>query len=239
MARGRTVDSDAFGSGPCGGRGRGRSTCGRGGTIPPPSSLSSSEPRKKLSLVAGQQIIRIIKLHLDKDGYTWDAVPQEARDFYWEDFQAKKYGREPTPMELFTYTHTKDHDGNTFVDTCALGINVTTSRPQPDHSAEEIIALRARIDEQERQLPELRAHVMRMSGQPGAGTSSSDPPPTTDRDVSTALRQPLPSPLNPDIADDTLVTPTDTTTHPVDTPPGATTLDRADDQCHRFDFGPF
>ncbi|KDP27134.1 hypothetical protein JCGZ_20948 [Jatropha curcas] len=71
---------------------------------------------------------------------------------------------------------------------------------------------------------------MRMSGQLGAGTSSSDPPPTIDRDVSTALHQPLPFSLDPDIADDTLVTPADTTTHPADTPPGATTLDRADDQ---------
>ncbi|KDP22698.1 hypothetical protein JCGZ_02533 [Jatropha curcas] len=36
---------------------------------------------------------------------------------------AKKYGREPTPMEVFTYTHIKDHDGNTFVDKRALGVN--------------------------------------------------------------------------------------------------------------------
>ncbi|KDP43298.1 hypothetical protein JCGZ_24219 [Jatropha curcas] len=75
---------------------------------------------------------------------------------------------------------------------------------------------------------------MWMSGQPGAGTSYSDPPPTTDRDVSTALHHPLPSPLDPKIADDTLVTAADTTTHPADTPPGATTLDRADDQSSMF-----
>ncbi|KDP37852.1 hypothetical protein JCGZ_06359 [Jatropha curcas] len=36
---------------------------------------------------------------------------------------AEKYGREPTTMEVFTYTHTKDHDVNTFVDKRALGIN--------------------------------------------------------------------------------------------------------------------
>ncbi|KDP23906.1 hypothetical protein JCGZ_27106 [Jatropha curcas] len=53
------------------------------------------------------------------------------------------------------------------------------------------------------------------------------------------LLQPLPSPLDPDTADDTLVTPADTTTHPVDTPPGATTQDRANDQSRRFDFGHF
>ncbi|KDP41053.1 hypothetical protein JCGZ_03159 [Jatropha curcas] len=87
--------------------------------------------------------------------------------------QAEKYGCELTPMEVFTYTHTKDHDGNTFVDRRALGIN------------------------------------------------------------------PLPSPLDPDTVDDTLVTPADTTTHPAGTPPGNTTLDCADDQPRRFDFGPF
>ncbi|XP_037493929.1 uncharacterized protein LOC119370264 [Jatropha curcas] len=155
---------------------------------------------------ASRQIMRIIKLHLDQDGYTWDVVPQEARDFYWEEFQnrrkkgkraaersqrygelskrlgeesvhsrrkrkheifaqnrrsetggdgagpsrhiggsisatetsqllAEKYSREPTPMEVFTYTHTKDHDCHTFVDrralggrqTVALGVNGGTS----------------------------------------------------------------------------------------------------------------
>ncbi|KDP25885.1 hypothetical protein JCGZ_23730 [Jatropha curcas] len=233
---------------------------------------------------ASRQIMRIIKLHLDQDGYTWDVVPQEARDFYWEEFQkhfvweeaitamlkmaweklcalryadftyrmrksgkkqqsvrsetggdgagpsrhiggsisatetsqllAEKYSREPTPMEVFTYTHTKDHDCHMFTDIHALGIN-------------------------ERQLAELRVHVMRMSGQPGASTSSSDPPPATDRDVSTAQQQPLQSPIDPDTADGTLVTSADTTTHPAGTPPGDTTLDRADEKPYRFDFGPF
>ncbi|KDP37894.1 hypothetical protein JCGZ_05776 [Jatropha curcas] len=143
---------------------------------------------------------------------------------------AEKYGREPTSMEVFTYTHTKDHDGNTFVDRRVLGVNVTISGPQPDHSAEEIAALWAHVDEQERQLVELREYVMWMSGQPGAGTSSSDPPPTTDRDVSTTQHQPLPSPLDPDTADNTLVTPADTTTHPANTPPRITRLDCANDQ---------
>ncbi|KDP23065.1 hypothetical protein JCGZ_01160 [Jatropha curcas] len=139
-----------------------------------------------------------------------------------EEEKAKKYGREPTPMEVFTYTHTKGHDGNTFVDSRAVGVN-------PEHSAEEFTALRAHVDEQERQFAELRAHVMRLSGQPGAGTSSSDPAPATDRDVSTAQQQPLPSSLDPHTADDTLVTPAATMIHPAGTPPGDTTLDRADD----------
>ncbi|KDP30507.1 hypothetical protein JCGZ_17144 [Jatropha curcas] len=79
---------------------------------------------------------------------------------------------------------------------------------------------------------------MRLFGERGTGTSSSDPAPATDRNVSTSQQQPLPSP-NPDTADDTLVTPASTTTHPVGTHPGDLTLDRADDQPRRFDFGPF
>ncbi|XP_037495316.1 uncharacterized protein LOC105636227 [Jatropha curcas] len=44
-------------------------------------------------------------------------------------------------------------------------------------------------------------------------TSSFDPAPTTDRNVSTSQQQPLPSP-NPDVADDTFVTPPGTTAYP-------------------------
>ncbi|KDP34721.1 hypothetical protein JCGZ_10926 [Jatropha curcas] len=127
--------------------------------------------------------MRIIKLQLHKEGYTWDAVPQQSRDFYWEELQA-------------------------------------------------------RVDDQQRQIAELRAHVMRLSGEPGAGASSSDPAPATDRNVSTSQQQPLSSP-DPDAADDTLVTPLSTTTHPAGTPPGDSTSDRADEQPRRFDFGPF
>ncbi|KDP25767.1 hypothetical protein JCGZ_23922 [Jatropha curcas] len=164
---------------------------------------------------------------------------------------AEKYGREPTPIEVFTYTHTKDHDLNTFVYRRAVSVNASqfycslashasaaSAGPEPEHSAEEFTALRARVDEQERQLAKLRAHVMRMSGQPGAGTSSSDPAPATDRNVLTSQQQPLPSP-DPDAADNTLVTPADTTAHPAGTPPGDSTLDCADDHPCRFDFEPF
>ncbi|KDP25925.1 hypothetical protein JCGZ_23001 [Jatropha curcas] len=139
MAKGRAFDSDASGSGSCGGCGPGHNARGRGGSIPHPSSgtsrasssaqrpvlppshpsapssstlvsgpvqtppaeqspivQASSDPRISLSLVAGhiypssraaRQILKIIKLQLHKEGYTWDAVPQEARDFYWEEFQ--------------------------------------------------------------------------------------------------------------------------------------------------------
>ncbi|KDP30385.1 hypothetical protein JCGZ_17114 [Jatropha curcas] len=78
-----------------------------------------------------------------------------------------------------------------------------------------------------------------MSGQHGASTSSSNPPPATDRHVSITMHQPLSSPLDPDTADDTLVTPANTTTHPADTPADTTTLDRAEDRPRRFDFVPF
>ncbi|KDP37710.1 hypothetical protein JCGZ_06877 [Jatropha curcas] len=235
-----------------------------------PTAPASTEPCDKLSLVARQWIH--IGCRTTRGKRLLLARVSEAfcmgRGYY--DYAKSGMGEIPTPMEAFTYTYTKAHDGNTFVDRRAMGVNehYSTAReravssqaeskaesriddstlyastagsgPQPDHSAEEITALRARVDEQERQLAELRAHVMRMSGQHDAGTSCSDPPPATDRDVYTALHQPLPSPLDPDIANYTLVTPVDTATHPTDTPPGTTTQDRADDQPRRFDFGPF
>ncbi|KDP43133.1 hypothetical protein JCGZ_26666 [Jatropha curcas] len=145
--------------------------------------------------------MRIIKLQLHKEGYKWDAVSQEARDFYWEEFQP-------------------------------------SARPQPEHTAEEFTELRARVDDQQKQIAKLRVHAMRLSDEPGAGTSSSDPAPATDRNVWTSQQQPLSSP-DPDAADDTLVTPPGTTAHPAGTPPGDSTLDRADEQSRRFDFGPF
>ncbi|KDP34395.1 hypothetical protein JCGZ_12799 [Jatropha curcas] len=79
---------------------------------------------------------------------------------------------------------------------------------------------------------------MRLSGEPGAGTSSSDPAPATDRNVSTSQQQPLPAP-DPDAADDTLVTPPDATSRPAGTLPGDPTSDLADEQQRRFDFGHF
>ncbi|KDP31640.1 hypothetical protein JCGZ_15364 [Jatropha curcas] len=98
-----------------------------------------------------------------------------------------------------------------------------SAQPQPEHTPEEFTELWARVDDQQRQIAEFRAHVMRVSGEPGAGTSSSDPAPATDRNVSTSQQQPLPSP-DPDAADDTLVTPPGTTAHPAGTPPGDLTL---------------
>ncbi|KDP42265.1 hypothetical protein JCGZ_01589 [Jatropha curcas] len=130
-----------------------------------PTAPASSKPRNKLSLVAGQ--------HNETSGDGSGPSRHKGGSISAIETSrllAKKYGREPTLKEVFTYTHTKGHDGNTFVDKRAVDAN-------PDDSAEEISALRAHVDEQERQLVELRAHVMRMSGQHGAGTSSSYPPP--------------------------------------------------------------
>ncbi|KDP28951.1 hypothetical protein JCGZ_19514 [Jatropha curcas] len=221
-----------------------------------PTVQASSDPRITLSLVAGhiypssraaRQILKIIKLQLHKEGYTWDAVPQEARDFYWEEFQkhfiwdeaitamlkvawekicadryadftyrmrksgkkqqcvsqeiweswqkawedpafkrkreifaqnrrsetggdgagpsrhtggsistietarllARKLGHEPIPMEVFTYTHTKDHDRNTFVDRRALSVNenYTTARERIVTSQTDESEAESRIDE--------------------------------------------------------------------------------------------
>ncbi|KDP22020.1 hypothetical protein JCGZ_03024 [Jatropha curcas] len=77
---------------------------------------------------------------------------------------------------------------------------------------------------------------MRLSGEPRAGTSSSDPTPATDRHVSTSQQQALLAP-HPDAADDTLVTPPGATSHPAGTPPGDPTSgdptsDPADEQQH-------
>ncbi|KDP30024.1 hypothetical protein JCGZ_18600 [Jatropha curcas] len=114
---------------------------------------------------ASRQIMRIIKLQLHKEGYTWDVVPQEVRDFYWEEFQEiweswQKAWKDPAfkrkpeifaqnrhsetgsdeagtsrhtggsisaietaRLLVFTYTHTKDHDLNTFVDRRAGSVN--------------------------------------------------------------------------------------------------------------------
>ncbi|KDP41081.1 hypothetical protein JCGZ_03750 [Jatropha curcas] len=57
---------------------------------------------------------------------------------------------------------------------------------QPEHSAEEFTALRSHVDDQQRQIVELRAHVIQLSSQPDAGTSSFDPAPATDRNVLTS-----------------------------------------------------
>ncbi|KDP27693.1 hypothetical protein JCGZ_19732 [Jatropha curcas] len=155
--------------------------------------------------------MRIIKLQLHKEGYTWDAVPQEARDFYWEEFQ-ENY---TTARERLVSSQTDESEAESRIDQVELyleavggekkrkvyGIefqasqfyygsashaSAASARPQPEHSAEELTELRARVDDQQRQIAELGAHVMRLFGEPGAGSSFSDPAPATDRNVSTS-----------------------------------------------------
>ncbi|KDP35420.1 hypothetical protein JCGZ_10803 [Jatropha curcas] len=58
-------------------------------------------------------------------------------------------------------------------------VGAPPSRPQPEHSTDEISALRACVDDQERQLAEHKAHVMQMSS-PQATTTSSNPLIVTD-----------------------------------------------------------
>ncbi|KDP23188.1 hypothetical protein JCGZ_00337 [Jatropha curcas] len=145
MARGRAVDSDTSGSGLCGGHGRGRSTHGRGGTIPLPSSSGTSGPSS------------FTQLHVMP---SLPSIPSSSTPLLG-----------PTESSLASQSPTA----------------LASSRPQPDHSAEEISALWAHVDEQERRLTELKAHVMRMSGHHGAATSSFDPLSAIDPHFSIAL----------------------------------------------------
>ncbi|KDP37527.1 hypothetical protein JCGZ_05966 [Jatropha curcas] len=63
--------------------------------------------------------------------------------------QAGKLDREPTPIEVFTYTHTKDHDLNTFVDRRAVSVNenYTTARERIVTSQTDESEAESRIDE--------------------------------------------------------------------------------------------
>ncbi|KDP31530.1 hypothetical protein JCGZ_15394 [Jatropha curcas] len=116
-----------------------------------------------------------------------------------------------------------------------------TSRPQPENSAEEISALRACVDDQKRQLAELKAHVMQMFG-PQTNATSFDPPtiidPPTPATTGPKMTSFIPPPLDI-VADtiDTLVTPPDTGANLKDTTldPTATSLVKH----HRFDCNRF
>ncbi|KDP33901.1 hypothetical protein JCGZ_07472 [Jatropha curcas] len=126
----------------------------------------------------------------------------------------------------------------------AAHASTASAAPQPEHTDEHYTDdIRAQLADQQRHIAELRVHVMRLSGEPRAGNSSSDPAPATDRHVSTSQQQPLPAP-DSNAVDDTLVIPPGATSHPTGTPPGDPTSgdptsDPADEQQHRFDFGPF
>ncbi|KDP33150.1 hypothetical protein JCGZ_13590 [Jatropha curcas] len=134
-----------------------------------------------------------------------------------------------TARERLVSSQTDESKAESRIDDVALYLEAVGVEKKRKHSAEEFTASRARVDDQQRQIAELREHVMRLSGQSCAGTSSSDPAPATDPNVSTSQQQPLISP-DLDAANDTLVTPPSTTAHPTGTPPGDSTLDREDEQ---------
>ncbi|XP_037492831.1 uncharacterized protein LOC110010676 [Jatropha curcas] len=119
---------------------------------------------------------------------------------------AKELGREPTPIRW------------------------ELTLLQPEHSDSYCDDdIRAQLADQQRQIAELRAHVIRLSGEHRAGTSPSDPTPATDRHVSTSQQQPLSAP-DPDAADDTLVP--GATSHPAGTPTrDPTSEDPTSDSC--------
>ncbi|XP_037497854.1 uncharacterized protein LOC119371563 [Jatropha curcas] len=183
MARGRAFDSDASGSGSCGGRGPGHSACGGGGTIPPSSSGTSGASSSAQRPVLPPSLPSALSSSTLVSGLVQSAPAAQS----------------PTVQ--------------------AAHASTASAEPQPKRTDEHYTDLRAQLADQQKQIAELRAHVMRLSCEPGAGTSSSDPAPTTDRNVSTSQQQPLLAP-DPDVADDTLVTPPGATSHPAGTPPG-------------------
>ncbi|KDP30388.1 hypothetical protein JCGZ_17117 [Jatropha curcas] len=68
----------------------------------------------------------------------------------------------------------------------AAHASTASAGPQPEHTDEHYTDIRAQLTDQQRQIAELRAHVMRLSGEPCAGISSPDPAPATDQNVSTS-----------------------------------------------------
>ncbi|KDP25170.1 hypothetical protein JCGZ_24188 [Jatropha curcas] len=252
--------------------------------LPPslPSAPSSSTP------VSGPVQSSLAAQSPTVQGYTWDAGPQEATNFYWEEFQKHFIWDEAITAMLkvaweklcadryadFTYRMRRSgkkqqcvsqeiweswqkawedpafkrkrkifaqnrrsetsgdgagpcrHIGGSIsaIETARLlrkrkvyGIgsqasqfycgsaahaSTASAEPQPKRTDEHYTDLRAQLADQQKQIAELRAHVMRL-------------------------------------AYDTLVTPPGATSHPAGTPPGNPTSNPADEQQRRFDFGPF
>nr|KAJ0198643.1 hypothetical protein LSAT_V11C600323320 [Lactuca sativa] len=51
----------------------------------------------------------------DLNGYSWATLSDETKLLYWDEFHKKLWGHDPAHHELFLYTHTKNHDGVTFL----------------------------------------------------------------------------------------------------------------------------
>ncbi|KDP24025.1 hypothetical protein JCGZ_27071 [Jatropha curcas] len=121
MARGRWVDSNVYSSGLRGCCGRGCSTRGRGGTIPPLPPLPSSSTIGPSSFVQPPMPPPLSLIPSSSTPFVGLAESSPASQPVLH--QVEKYSCEPTTMEVFTYSHTKDHDGHTFIDRHAVVVN--------------------------------------------------------------------------------------------------------------------
>ncbi|KDP28989.1 hypothetical protein JCGZ_19539 [Jatropha curcas] len=153
--------------------------------------------------------------------------------------QAEKDGHEPTPMEVFRYTHTKDHDGETFIDRHAIGVNVIMRHFSNMIFYYLCIQWRCSLTSSN------CIKSLYCCFQENYSTASDrvlSCQPSSDDPLTPAITEPqtsfIPPPLDA-VADttDTLVTPPDTAANPKDT-----TLDSVATSSVRhcrFDFGPF
>ncbi|KDP24682.1 hypothetical protein JCGZ_26460 [Jatropha curcas] len=234
MAGGRGVDSDASGSGLRGGRGRGCSTRGRGRTIPPlpppysgthgASSFAQHPVPPPLPSIPSSStpFPRPVDSSPASQSPTAPASSEPRNKLSLVVRQMQKLGKKQqcVSQEIWESWQQAWEDP-AFKRKCAIFArnrrNETGSdRAGPSrHTGGSIFAI--------------NTSQLLMSDQHSAGTSSSDPPPATDPHVSTALHQPLSSPLDLDTIDNTLVTPADSMTHPEDTPVDTTTMDPAED----------
>ncbi|KDP36661.1 hypothetical protein JCGZ_07879 [Jatropha curcas] len=255
MARGRAFDLDASGTGSRGGRGSGCSACGRGGTIPPSSSGDMGELAKAWEDPAFKRKQEIFAQNKHSETSGDGAGPSRhiggsISAIETARLLAEKLGRNPTPIEVFTYTHTKDHDLNTFVDRCGECesreglVSSRTDESEAESRIDEVaLYLEAVGGEKKRKVYNIGSQQSQFycGSASHASAPSVGPQPEHTAEEFTELRahqQPLPSP-DPDAADNTLVTALGTIAHPAGTPSGDSTSDRADEQPRRFDFGPF
>ncbi|KDP23793.1 hypothetical protein JCGZ_00125 [Jatropha curcas] len=219
-----------------------------------PSAPASAEPRIEVSLVAGhiypsfrasRQIMRIIKLHLDKDGYTWDAVQQEVRDFYWNEFQDEEEWKEAVArISGENYNITCDRvlssqpasNGQSSVDELALYLDLVGGQKK-----RKVYGIGSQASQFYCGSASNAASAPPSQPQPIITTATSFDPstvtnlmvPSTTRHQTTSF---IPPPNTVYDTTDMLVAPPDTVANPEDTTPDlvATLLVRH----HRFDFRP-
>ncbi|KDP24875.1 hypothetical protein JCGZ_25139 [Jatropha curcas] len=168
MARGRVFHSDASGSDSHGGRGPGRRRdypsffvryvwgfilCSATSTAAITSFCSfRSNPRFWTSTVATSCTVTCCARRSETGG---DGAGPSRRTggsisaIETARLLAGKLGREPIPIEVFTYTHMKDHDLNTFIDRRAVSVNenYTTARERLVYSQTDESEAESRIDE--------------------------------------------------------------------------------------------